>query len=94
MVEWSRIHGFWGGIVFWLKHGPQDPILLAAEIDFLAFMTIVGLLLLKDYFSLRGKIGVIFAFWCALYILFPSLGILSYIFYLRPSKALKSGLPY
>jgi hypothetical protein len=85
-IEWSRLHGFWGGILFWLKHGAGDPILLAAEIDFLVFLAVVGLTLLYDFFRIGGKTSAKFALWCVLYLLFPSLGFLTYVLFIRPQQ--------
>jgi len=83
-IEWSRLHGFFGGILFWLRQGALDPILLAAEIDFLVLLALVGLLELHDYFNRGGKVGVFFLLWCILYLVFPSLGLLVYLLFLRP----------
>jgi hypothetical protein len=82
-VEWTKLHGFFEGIWFWYINGAADPIYLAAEIDFLALIAIVGLLLLRDWRQLGGKIDALFCAWALLYFVFPSLGIALYLLWLR-----------
>lgn len=82
-IEWTKLHGFLGGIWFWLINGADDPIYLAAEIDFLLFIAIVGLLLLRDWRQAGGKLDPLFCAWAILYLVFPSLGIAIYLLWLR-----------
>ncbi len=77
-AQWVALHGFWGSLLFWLKTYSQDPVLAAAVIDFVVFIAVGGILLLKRIPAEHKKHPLFFV-WCALYLVWPSLGLLSYL---------------
>jgi hypothetical protein len=87
---WSAKHGFFGGIVFWLRQSSLDPIFLAAMVDFLIFMLLVGLILLNDWPQGVSKRSWWFPLWCFLYFIFPSLALISYLLWIRPRSSFSS----
>jgi hypothetical protein len=88
-LRWASDHGFWGGIWFWLKSSQIDAVYAAAVIDFIMTIALVGLILLKQFPAHLRK-GAPFFGWCALYLVWPSLGILVYLLWIdrAPQQAL------
>jgi hypothetical protein len=71
-LQWTALHGFFSGLWFWYFNGADDPVYLAAEMDFLA-LTAIGLwLLARDWFGLGGKIGWALVLWLVAFAVFPS----------------------
>lgn len=83
--EWTTLHGFFGAILHWLESAKLDPIYAAAVVDFLTVIGLVGLWFLNDYKSKGGKLSVKFMSWSALYLVLPSIGILTYFLWIRPT---------
>lgn len=77
--HWISLHGFFGGILKWPESATLDPIYAAAVIDFLLLIGLLGVWLLISFPpQTRKKHPILFTCWGLLYLLFPSLGLLSF----------------
>lgn len=88
--RWTEKHGFWGGILHWLEGVARDPVEAAAVIDFVLFIAWVGIWLLKDYPRERSKKSPGFFAWCALYLVWPSLGLMIYFLFIKKADSRRS----
>lgn len=86
-VQWVGKWGFWGAIVVWLSSAKLDPIYATGVLDFLCVMAFVGIWLLHDYRIRAGRVSPRFLAWCFFYLIYPSLGILAYVLWMRPPEA-------
>jgi len=77
-TQWVALHGFWGALLYWLKTYSQDPVLAAAVIDFVVAIAVMGILLLNRI-PTEEKRKPLFFVWCAVYLVWPSIGLLLYL---------------
>ena len=86
--KWILKWGFFGGILHWIASAREDAIYAAAVTDFIFFIALVGLFLLRDFpADLRRRRPILFVIWAASFLVFPSLGFAVYVLWIKKPQS-------